>query len=323
MSLAPLENPLTRLTLFPNTMNYRGGWSATEQYYSNDVVGSGINNNTYILTGKTTILGGGDPSTNTDWEVISSIDGGVQSVTALEITGVKNIGNAQNVVLVNSGVISITTDVLTGIQNTGNAQNQVLVNSGVISVTTPLSSGITISGTPNNRVISNSGVISLATSGPSSGITISGPPNNPVIANDGVLSITAQNGCSNTGSSTNPVIVNSGVITCVTPAVPANGGIVIGGTIPVPTFSWAPLATGTLLYGTNIDPNPSPVTLPFNLTANAVVLLTSFGTDCDKPYQMRWYFFPTTPNQLHIESIPSFPNITLIQRRIQYAVMRA
>jgi hypothetical protein len=52
-------------------------------------------------------------------------------------------------------------------------------------------------------------------------------------------------------------------------------------------------------------------------------LLTSFGTDCDKPYQMRWYFFPTTPNQLHIESIPSFPNITLIQRRIQYAVMRA
>lgn len=102
MSLVTIVNPLTRLNVLPNGMNWRGGWSATEQYYKNDVVVSNINQSSYILTGETTSYGGNDPTTNPLWVELSSQSTGIVSVnagTGISITGNQGtpIVNANNI----------------------------------------------------------------------------------------------------------------------------------------------------------------------------------------------------------------------------------
>jgi len=332
MSLLPLENPLTRLNLFPNTMNYRGGWSATVQYYANDVVISVADSKTYILTGKIAILGGGDPSTNADWETIASTGTGVQSVTADALTGVENIGTAQNVVLVNTGVISVTTNTLDGIENIGTAQNQQLVNTGVLSVTTVPSSGISISGPANKPILANDGVITVTTL-PASGISITGPPTNPVLANDGVISVVPSTGISITGPASaptientgiititagtgisvsagqNPSIGNTGVISCSEAVPPANGGLQITGTVTAPVFAWGPLASGTVQI---LNPAvTATVNVPYPLTATSVIMLTFYNDNVippASPYnanpvggQTVWWNLTATPTQFEIQ----------------------
>jgi hypothetical protein len=227
-------------------MNYRGGWAATEQYYANDVVISPIDNKTYILTGKMILLDGGDPSTNADWEAISSSEQ-LQSVTAEQATGIWNIGNSQNVILTNTGVISVETDVKDGLENIGTAQNQVLVNSGVISISTD----------------------------PGSGISISGSTNNPVLTNTGVLTVAATGNCVNVGTLTAPIIEITGtVLTCAAEPVPINGGMDVSGTTNA-LFSWAPLATGTVTI--TYPAFTAEVDIPYTLTPNTVIALSGYA----------------------------------------------
>jgi hypothetical protein len=347
MSLTQLENPLTRLTLFPNTMNYRGVWSNTVQYYENDVVINGFDSATYILTGKTTLLGGATPQANPDWETIGSAGGGsVQSVTAPLPLGLENIGTPQVVVLANKGVISITTNTLDGIENIGTAQNQQLVNTGVLSVTTSgPTSGITITGPSNNPVLANAGVISLATSGPTSGITLGGTGQNPIISNDGVLSltastgisitagqtptiantgvlvVTASNGCVNTGTPTAPNIEATGIVaSCTTPAFPANGGQIIGGTAVDPVFSWEALATGVASFG------PSDVTvtitLPFNLSPTPTIMLTAVQLAGPTFFAVTVAYQVVFPNQFII-LIGRLPSSVGVAGDVQWVVLKA
>lgn len=63
-ALYPLQDPLTRQKYLPTEMNWRGAWSPTTQYYSNDLVRSSASGNVYRAIRP--ILGGPDGGPN--WE---------------------------------------------------------------------------------------------------------------------------------------------------------------------------------------------------------------------------------------------------------------
>jgi hypothetical protein len=182
MALNPLENPLERLKFLPTTMNWRGGWLATEQYYLNDVVVSPVNVASYILVGKTALLGGGDPTTNPDWVELSNTATGVLQVNAG--IGLVNTGTPTIVDLENTGIITITA---------GNAGIGVVDGSGP-----PY---------PLNTVISNNGVLSVAAG--NAGIAVSAPTGAITVSNNGILGITAGTGLSSTGGQTPTLSVSS------------------------------------------------------------------------------------------------------------------
>jgi hypothetical protein len=183
MALNPLDNPLERLASLPNTMNWRGGWLATEQYYLNDVVVSPVNLASYILAGKTALLNGGDPTANPDWIELSAPTTGVQSVVVNPLTGIENTGTATLVNLRNTGVLTI------GAGNTG---------IGITGGSGPF---------PLNTVITNDGVLSLTPSATpaGAGITVSANTGAIQIANNGILGITAGTGLASTGGQ-NPTL---------------------------------------------------------------------------------------------------------------------
>lgn len=83
MSLESLRDPLARLSVLPVTLNaaYDANgivvndmrWSETRQYVQNDVVvveDAGATS-AYILTGATSLLGGGSPETVDAWQWVS------------------------------------------------------------------------------------------------------------------------------------------------------------------------------------------------------------------------------------------------------------
>jgi hypothetical protein len=182
MAFASLENPLERLNTLPTTMNWRGGWLATEQYYLNDVVVSPVNVASYILVGKTALLGGGDPTTNPDWVELSNTATGVLQVNAG--IGLVNTGTPTIVDLENTGIITIAS---------GNAGIGVANGSGP-----PY---------PLNTVISNTGVLSVAAG--NAGIAVSAPTGAITVSNNGILGITAGTGLSSTGGQTPTLSVSS------------------------------------------------------------------------------------------------------------------
>jgi hypothetical protein len=287
-------------------MNWRGGWSATEQYYLNDVVISPTDTNTYILTGIVSLLDGGDPSTNPDWSVMALSGTGVLSITADPVTGVANIGTAQNVVLVNTGVISVTADPVTGVNNVGTAADPILVNTGVISITTNPATGIQNTGTATNQILENTGVLGLTCQ---NGCQNTGTAQNPIIENIGVLGVTAQNGCQNTGTAANPIIENTGVLTVTADPAPANGGIITGGTTANTTISWQPLAQGVIQI---LNPAVTGVvTTPYNLTANSCIMLTYYNDNVVPPAtpwnanpvggQTLWWNLTGTPTDFEVQ----------------------
>jgi len=107
MSVNTLVNPVTRLGLLPEMMNWRGVWSASEQYYKSDVVSSPIDDLSYVLD-LSTLLGGSDPSASGDWIVLSP-QTGVSSITAgtgISITGPATAPTINSTVV--AGVTSVT-----------------------------------------------------------------------------------------------------------------------------------------------------------------------------------------------------------------------
>lgn len=249
MSLTPFDNPLDRLGVNPTGMNWRNLWSATEQYYLNDVVVSPSNNASYILAGKTTLLDGGDPSTNPDWVELSLPTTGVVSVTALPNSGITVTNSTTNPVISNDGVLSLTTGV--GINNVGTAQNPILANTGLVALIggagiqytagfpypTITNTGIrTITAAPPllvtagpNVALSTSGIIDI-TIPPFSGLSTTGGQN-PTITNTGVRSLIvgSGSGLQNLGTTQDQVLQNTGILSLI-----AGSGIVsTGGQNPI------------------------------------------------------------------------------------------
>jgi hypothetical protein len=199
MSVAQsLDTPFERLAILPTTMNWRGGWSVSQQYFKNDVVVSPLNFATYILT-PTSIIGGVDPSLSVgEWIELSSPNTAVNSVRA----GVGiSVAGTTNPVITNAGVLTVTPGI--GIVNTGTASDVILENSG--AVTLQQGSGISITGTSQLPTITNTGVRQIQQG---NGILIDNTnPNIPSISNNGVLTVNQGSGITvNNTDPRNPIV---------------------------------------------------------------------------------------------------------------------
>jgi hypothetical protein len=133
-------------------MNWRDIWDPNTQYYLNDVVTSSQNISTYILVGRTTLLGGADPSLNAEWTKLSTATTGVQEV-AVTTPGLTLTGTDTLPIINNTGVISVQLASGSGLQNIGTSISPVLRNTGVLALTA--GPGITITGTQANYTISS------------------------------------------------------------------------------------------------------------------------------------------------------------------------
>jgi hypothetical protein len=201
MAFAPLDNPLERLVILPTAMNWRGNWAAT--------VVSPTNSASYILDGKTCLLGGGDPQFNPDWIELSLPTTGVASVNAGVGMALDPLGTATNPILDNDGVITLTSGVGIDVDNT-DTHNPIVNNDGVITVNQ--STGIIVDNTDShNPIIENDGVITV---NQSTGILVDNTdPHNPVVENDGVITVNGTSGVNvdNTDPH-NPIISNTGLL---------------------------------------------------------------------------------------------------------------
>ena len=245
-TLESLANPLERLQVLPEVMNWRGLWNNTTQFYRNDVVLSPLTTAPYLLT-RLALLGGLDPSlVPANWTELSPTTGGITGLTAgngisitgtptlpqinntgvLQVvagTGITNVGTAEQPELRNTGLTSL--NVGTGLSSTG-GQTPTLANTGVISITTTAGSGITITGSPNAPTVVNSGILAVNAG---SGISITSVPsaNQPTIANTGVISITAGSGITISGPTQTPTISAT-----ASAADPLASAITVGGVFP-------------------------------------------------------------------------------------------
>jgi len=250
MTDTTLSNPLDRLSILPNTVNWRGTWEDTTQYYLNDIVVSPITLSSYILTEVQGVYGGLDPSLNPVWTEFSGAATGVQSVTALLDSGIIVTGTT-NVTVVNDGVVSIGQGA--GISVTGDPHNPVITNTGITSVVQgsgiavspilPLNGGLIISNTgvlnvrggaginvnpalsQQNPTITNTGVLSVIPG--NAGIGVSAATGNITLTNEGVLSVTA---APNTGISITPTIGTGAITVANTGVLSVTGGTGVSST---------------------------------------------------------------------------------------------
>lgn len=193
MSFAPLDNPLERLAILPNAMNWRGTWDATEQYFKNDVVVSPTNSASYILAGQTALLGGADPQFNVDWIELSLPTTGVASVNAGVGITLDPLGTATNPIIDNDGVITLTAGAGMFVDNT-DPHNPIVENIGVHSVGAGTGIALDPLSTPQIPIINNDGVITLSGT---SGVNVdNSDPHNPIVSNTGVITVSAGSGIS-------------------------------------------------------------------------------------------------------------------------------
>jgi hypothetical protein len=254
MSQNTIENPLDRLQLLPDAMNWKGAWNNNDQYFRNDVVISSLNNSSYILVGRTALVGGGDPSLNADWLELNVSTTGVTSINGSAYIGITGPGT--NPTIVNNGVRTVSAGV--GISLAGTANDPIVRNNGIvallpgpgINIATPIAppfiatidntgvrqinvnpAGLSQTDTTGIVGLSNTGVLSV-TSAPGSGISVSAGQN-PSITNTGVLSVTAAGPPATSGITVtpgqNPQISASGCVFTIT-STPTSG-IQVGGTV--------------------------------------------------------------------------------------------
>ena len=221
MSLNSLDNPLERLQVLPNAMNWRGVWNNTTQYYRNDVVLDSTDTATYIALNIST-LGGAAPSlAPSDWEILAPATSGVIGITAG--AGIAIGGTPTLPVISNTGILSATAG--PGITNTGTATNPKFENTGVLSL--GVGTGLSSTG-GNNPTIANTGVLSVRGG---TGVSVGGS-NIPTITNTGVLSVSVvAPGLASTGGQT-PTIANTGIV-----SITAGTGIALSGPPNAPTLT--------------------------------------------------------------------------------------
>jgi hypothetical protein len=162
-------------------MNWRGGWSVSQQYYQNDVVVSAVNLATYILV-VTSLFDGLDPSLSTsgDWVELSSPNTAVNSIR--EGVGITITGTT-NPVITNNGVVTVTAGA--GLINIGTENEPILENTGAVALQP--GNGISITGSSQTPTITNIGVRSIQ-QGPGISVDLTNP-NIPSISNNGVLTV--------------------------------------------------------------------------------------------------------------------------------------
>jgi hypothetical protein len=227
MSVSGLQTPFQRLAALPQTMNWRGVWSITENYLLNDVVEDTTNNSTYILTGIISIVGGQNPALSPVWSELSGTAVGIAAV------------------LPGAGIV---------VDNTIPTQPQIN-NIGVLQIQGGV--GVVVDNTdPQNPIIDSTAVQQLA---PGPGISIvSTNPLVPIIGNTGVRQIIVNPGTGllSTGGST-PTLVNTGVL-----SVAAGVGIQttdLGGAVEITNTGVATLTQGPgiSITGPSISPTIS------------------------------------------------------------------
>lgn len=210
-----LDDPLVRLAALPNMMSWRGEWNINDQYYQNNVVTDPINTGSYIYTGFSAAIIGGDPPSQvigpSIWTAFgSTVAAGVQKLKEGE--GILVDGSDTIPTVSNTGVLTVSTD--GGLQNIGTSQYPVFTLGNSISQVQG-GLGITIDNTnPNQPKIDNSGVMNIF---PGAGISVTGQ-NDLTVANAGVVSISVAPGTALTitNPGQNPTINNTGLAT-ITP----------------------------------------------------------------------------------------------------------
>jgi hypothetical protein len=176
MSLTTLQNPLSRLNSLPNTMNWRGGWDVSEQYYLNDIVSSPIDTFSYILTAAS-LLGGTDPSLSPEWTRLTPITGSGEITFVGQGDGIIVDETDPSIpVVINDGVITFTAG--NGLTKTGPPQDPVIDNTGVLTLA--VTTGLNNIGTAQQPHIVNTGVLSLAVG---TGLSLSVPVPTPSVTN--------------------------------------------------------------------------------------------------------------------------------------------
>lgn len=205
-----LRNPLERLAVLPNMMSWRGEWNIDDEYYQNNVVTDPINTGSYIYTGFSAAIRGGDPPSQvigpSIWTAFgSTVAAGVQQLKEGE--GILIDGSDTIPTVSNTGVLTVSTD--GGLQNIGTNQFPVLTLGNALSQVQG-GLGITIDNTnPNQPKIDNSGVLNIF---PGAGISVTGQ-NDLTVANTGVVSISVAPGTALTitNPGQNPTINNTGL----------------------------------------------------------------------------------------------------------------
>ena len=205
-----LRNPLERLAVLPNMMSWRGEWNIDDEYYQNNVVTDPINTGSYIYTGFSAAIRGGDPPSQvigpSIWTAFgSTVAAGVQLLKEGE--GILIDGSDTIPTVSNTGVLTVSTD--GGLQNIGTNQFPVLTLGNAFSQVQG-GLGITIDNTnPNQPKIDNSGVLNIF---PGAGISVTGQ-NDLTVANTGVVSISVAPGTALTitNPGQNPTINNTGL----------------------------------------------------------------------------------------------------------------
>ena len=205
-----LRNPLERLAVLPNMMSWRGEWNVDDEYYQNNVVTDPINIGSYIYTGFSAAIRGGDPPSQvigpSIWTAFgSTVAAGVQQLNEGE--GILVDGSDTIPTVSNTGVLTVSTD--GGLQNIGTNQFPVFTLGNSLSQVQG-GLGITIDNTnPNQPKIDNSGVVNIF---PGAGISVTGQ-NDLTVANAGVVSISVAPGTALTitNPGQNPTINNTGL----------------------------------------------------------------------------------------------------------------
>ena len=269
MSLTTLQNPLNRLNVLPNTMNWRGGWDVSEQYYLNDLVSSPIDSFSYILT-ITSLLGGTDPSLSPEWTRLTPVTGSGEIIF---------VGQGD-------GIIVDETD----------PSIPVVINDGVITFTAGI--GLTNSGTPTDPIFDNTGVLLITTA---TGLNNIGTAQEPELENTGVLSLAVGTGLSLINPVPNPSIINTRntKLISVFPGIYSIPGIVRGSDPPQNPFGYAILGA----FSIPADAVPNSTALLYNPSWSVQGWNNSSAIT---PFKCEFFFYNTTANFFFPQRITGF-----------------
>jgi len=208
MSVSGLATPFQRLAALPQTMNWRGVWSITENYLLNDVVEDTTVNSTYILTGIVSLVGGQNPALSPNWSEVSGTSVGIAGVTPGAGIAVDNTIPSQPQIS-NSGVLQVQGGVGVSVDNT-DPQNPIINSSAVQQISA--GPGISVNNAnPLIPVVANIGVRQIIVN-PGTGLVSTGGPT-PTLVNTGVLSVGGGAGIQTTQLGASVLITNTGVAT--------------------------------------------------------------------------------------------------------------
>ena len=269
MSIPQFDNPLERLSVLPNAMNWRDTWVSGTQYFMNDVVTEPNSTVTYILVGVTSLLSTENPATDPLWTVLSATTTGVTGVQ--QGAGISITGSSTNPTISNAGIISILPGVNINIDDV-DPQNPIINCTAVQEIIGGV--GITVAGLPN-PIVTNTGVRTLTVG---AGLSSSGGPH-PGLANTGVVSIEAGDGIEVLGLP-NPIITNTGVFSiiagenCTISPLNGKGDVTVNALAPQLTRAWTFINTAA---GITTDPFPIPAADTVTGTSGTGTFLLGFN----------------------------------------------